>query len=75
MKEIVKPKSVAKKIEINDTDIVYPRPDSRKFKFEDPILLNGEMAYQPHVYSPEQADKSINNINIAGNFIVYTNWL
>ena len=49
MKEIVKPKSVAKKIEINDTDTVYPRPDNRKFKFEDPILLNGEMAYQPHV--------------------------
>ena len=47
--DIAKPSNVAKKIDIIDIEIVYPNPDRRKFKLDEPILLNGEMAYQPQL--------------------------
>ena len=47
--DIARLSNVAKKIDIIDIEIVYPNPDRRKFKLDEPILLNGEMAYQPQL--------------------------
>ena len=44
-----RPSSVAKKIEMIDTDIVNPSPEIKKLIFVDPNWLNGDIAYHPQL--------------------------
>ena len=47
--DMIKPKSIAKNIAINETVIVNCSPPSKNSIFERPILLLGEITYHPHL--------------------------
>ena len=44
-----RPNSVAKKIEMIETDTVNPSPEIKKLIFVDPNWLNGDIAYHPQL--------------------------